>query len=545
MLFTSYSFIAFLIAIFVLYYIIPKKFQWVLLLAGSYFFYACAGIHFLAYIFATTMTTWFAAKRITAIQKERNDWFAAHKAVMDKEEKKNYKAETKKKTRGWFLACLLLNLAILAVIKYTDFVIENINNIFETGLTFMNFAVPMGISYYTFKSLGYLIDVNRGKYPCQDSLPKFALFVSFFPQVVQGPISRYDKLTETLFEQHSFDRLKIRRGFERVLWGYLKKLLIADRLVSAVKTLAGSPEEYTGAYVVLLIFLYAVQLYADFTGGIDITIGIGEMFGIGMEENFVTPYFSKDINEYWTRWHITMGTWFKDYIFYPISVSSWMLKLSKNSREKLGKGIGKRVPVYLANIIVWFATGIWHGAAWNFIVWGMLNCVVTLASYEMEPLYSKFHKKAGWSNTKGYDVFQMFRTFWLMGAIRILDVYRNVPLSFKQLGTIFTRGHWGEMISVFETLELTGGNLIIIGVGCVLMLTVSIVNYRAASYKPAKRAADAPRSRKKRPLAFRDGLAAQPEILQIGIILLLFFCVIIFGAYGVGFDSNQFIYNQF
>lgn len=529
MLFTSYAFIGFLILIVALYYLIPKKYQWMLLLVGSYVFYAFAGIRFLAYIALTTITTWYAARRITAIQKERGDYYAAHKADMDKDEKKSYKDATKKKTRVWFLSCLLLNLGILAVIKYTDFFITNVNNIFGTGLGLAGFAVPLGISYYTFKSLGYLIDINRGKYPCQDSLPKFALFVSFFPQVIQGPISRYDKLSLTLFEEHKYNSVVLRRGLIRVLWGFFKKLVIADRLIAPVKALAGSPSDYQGAYVVLIIFLYAIQLYADFTGGIDIAIGIGEMMGIESEENFITPYFSKNINEYWTRWHITMGTWFKDYIFYPISVSKWMLNLSKNSREKLGKGVGKRVPVYLANIVVWFATGLWHGAAWNFIVWGMLNCVITVASYEMEPLYERFHKRLPWTNKIGYDIFQMIRTFWIMGAIRILDVYRDVPVSFAALGTIFTKGGWSSMFTALGTsLGLTTADLFVLLFGCIAMLAVSIVFYKNGNKKRV-----------------RDYLLEKDTKLQTAVMIVLFLVIVVFGAYGVGYDASQFIYNQF
>ena len=526
MSFTSYEFIAFLIAIFLLYYIIPKKFQWILLLIGSYVFYAFAGIDFLLYILATTLTTWFAATRITKIQDERNEYFAAHKADMDREAKKSYKADTKKKTRVWFLSCLLLNLGILAVIKYSDFVV---NDIFGADDAFFQFAVPLGISYYTFKSMGYLIDVNRGKTKAQSNPAKFALFVSFFPQVIQGPISRYDKLSQTLYAEHSYDKVAVRKGLVRVLWGFAKKLIIADRLVPIVKELAGSPGQYQGAFVLFLILLYAIQLYADFTGGIDIAIGIGEMFGIESEENFITPYFSKNINEYWTRWHITMGTWFKDYIFYPISVSKWMLNLSKTSREKLGKGVGKRVPVYLANIIVWFATGLWHGAAWNFIVWGMLNCVVTVASYEMEPLYEKFHNKCTWASGIGYDIWQMFRTFWIMGAIRILDVYRDVPVSFTQLGSIFTSGGWSRLFSseIFG-LGITGLDFIVVIIGCALMLFVSIVFYRTGNKK-----------------RFRDYLSEKHIVLQSAVIIALLVAIIIFGAYGVGYDSSQFIYNQF
>ena len=205
MLFTSYTFIAFLAAMFVLYYLVPKKFQWMLLLAGSYLFYAWAGIHFLAYILVTTVTTWYAAKRMTVLQTEQSAYLKAHKAELSREEKKALKAAGKKKTRHWMLFCLLLNLGILAVLKYTDFFISNINGIFDTDIAFMRFALPMGISFYTFQSMGYLLDVYRGKYAAQDSLGRFALFVSFFPQVIQGPISRYDDMAKTLYDEHPYD----------------------------------------------------------------------------------------------------------------------------------------------------------------------------------------------------------------------------------------------------------------------------------------------------------------------------------------------------
>lgn len=529
MSFTSYEFIAFLAAIFLLYYLIPKRFRWMLLLAGSTLFYAWAGLEFLLYIFFTALTTWGAGLWIGSINRRRKEKFDAEKDSMDREAKKAYKAATKRKTRWIFLACLLINLGILAVIKYSDFVIQNINDIFDANNAFMNFAVPLGISYYTFKSMGYLIDINRGKYEPQKNPAKFALFVSFFPQVIQGPISRYDYLSQTLFEGHDFNSVEVKKGFVRVLWGFCKKLVIADRLVPIVKTLAKGSDQYQGAFVLLLIFLYAIQLYADFTGGIDIAIGIGEMLGIRSEENFITPYFSKNINEYWTRWHITMGSWFKDYIFYPISVSKWMLRLSKNARDKLGKGVGKRIPVYLANIIVWFATGLWHGAAWNFIVWGMLNCVVTVASYEMEPLYGRFHNRFKWSNTAVYNVWQMIRTFWIMGAIRILDVYRDVPVSFSQVGSIFTTGGYGRLFSgELFTLGISAADFIVVLLGIAAMLWVSIVFYKNGNKK-----------------RFRDYLMEKPFAVQGVVMAGLLIIVLVFGAYGIGYDANAFIYNQF
>ena len=525
MLFTSYSFILFLTVMFLLYYAVPKKCQWMLLLAGSYCFYAYSGIHFLAFILLTTVSTWYSARRITRIQEQQAAYLKEHKASMDKEQKKRYKASMKKKTKRWMLACILLNIGLLAVLKYTDFVISNINGIFHTGLTFMNFALPMGISFYTFQSMGYLLDVYRAKYPAQENAAKFALFVSFFPQVIQGPISRYNDLSGTLYEPHSLEWRNISYGIQRICWGFFKKLVIADRLLVAVKSLVSAPDEYMGVYVVLVILFYAIELYADFTGGIDITIGIAQVFGVKLAENFERPFFSKNITEYWRRWHITMGTWFKDYIFYPVSVCPWMLKLSKKSREVFGQAIGKRVPVYLATAIVWFTTGLWHGASWNFIVWGMLNFLVIVISQELEPLYAKFHNRFHVSGKTWYNAFQILRTFWLMGAIRILDVYRDVTLSFRQVGSIFTTANWNELFNGgVMRLGLTMPDYLVLVLGALVMLAVSLAG-RSGSV--------------------RDKLAAKPVPVRYLVYYALILSILVLGAYGIGYDSSQFIYNQF
>lgn len=524
MYFTSSIFIAFLAVMFALYYIIPRKAQWVLLLIGSYVFYAWAGLHFLVYVLITTVTTWYSAVRISDRQSQHKRWMKVNKDELTREEKKAAKAVMKKITRRWFLFALLLNLGILAVIKYTNFMIGNINSIFGTGLNFWSIALPMGISFYTFQSMGYLIDVYHGKAEAQRNLGKFALFVSFFPQMVQGPISRYNDLAPSLFGEHKFDSKGIRYGMERVLWGFFKKLVVADRLVVGVKALISTPEQYTGAWVAMAMFLYAIQLYADFTGGIDITIGVAQMFGVKLVENFDRPFFSKDTAEYWRRWHISMGSWFRDYIFYPISVCGWMLKLTTWSRKHLGNVIGKRVPVYLAMAVTWFATGIWHGAAWNFIVWGMLNCLVLIISQELTPFYDWFHSKVHVQDKWGWKLFQILRTFILMSSIRILDCYRNVPLTFHQVGTIFTTANLGEVFPGLTGLGMSWADWVIVVIGTLLMLAVSLVQRRGS---------------------VREQLDAKPVAVQAALFAVLLYVVLIFGAYGIGFDANQFIYNQF
>ncbi len=530
MLFTSYEFLAFLAAVFLLYYILPRKTQWVTLLAASYVFYALAGVEYLAFIAFTTVSSFAATRLMGRVSARETEYLAGEGAGLSKDERKEYKAKAKK--RRFLILCfaLLLNFGILAVLKYTAFAVVNINSwlhVFgaETQLTIPSLLLPLGISFYTFQTMGYLIDVYRAKAEPEKNIFKLALFVSFFPQLIQGPISRFGDLGAQLTSPHAFERRNFTYGLQRILWGYFKKLVVADRVLVAINTMVGAPESYDGFYVFLMIILYSVQIYADFTGGIDITIGIAEALGIRLTENFNRPFSSRSTKEYWNRWHITMGSWFTDYIFYPLSVCRPMAKFTKFSKKLFGKNIGKRVPVYLATIITWFLTGLWHGAGWNFIVWGLLNCLVILVSRELEPLYAKFERKfPRLHGSYGYGVFMSVRTFLLMGLIRSLDCYRDVPLTFRM---------WGSMLTKFNLPEVFGGGIsslglgladyIIIACGCAIMFAVS-------------------KAGKER--SVRERLYDRPALswLCFG---ALFIAIILFGAYSVGYDASQFIYNQF
>lgn len=530
MLFTSYGFIGFLLALFFMYYLVPKRFQWMLLLAFSYGFYALASPQFLLYILATTATTFFAARQMDALSRNQKSYFAENKETLTSEDKKSYKAEIKKEQKKWLIGTLLFNFGILAVVKYSNFAIANLNFIFNATnqpfqLTFWNIALPMGISFYTFQSMGYLIDVSRGKYASENHFFKFALFVSFFPQLIQGPISRFDDMAKTLYQEHAYNHNQVMRGLQRILWGYFKKVVIADRLLVAVTTIVKAPDLYDGAFVFIGMLLYAYQLYADFTGGIDITIGIAQVLGVKLKENFQQPYFSKNIAEYWRRWHITMGTWFKDYVFYPISVSKSMLKLSKFSRKHLGDEIGKRVPVYLATMIVWFTTGLWHGSSWNFIVWGLMNGIVIIVSLEMKPFYEWFHRTFNVGHLWGFKLFQIIRTILLMSSIRMFDTYRDVPLTFKMFGSMFTRFR----ISDFFDSERMGFGL---SLNDYVILLVCLVMLIFVSYIQTKG-------------SVRDWLAEKPLYFRYAVHYVLIISLLVFGAYGIHYDSSQFIYNQF
>lgn len=389
----------------------------------------------------------------------------------------------------------------------------------------VSFLLPMGVSFYTFQAVGYLIDVYRGTIKAEKNPFKFALFISFFPQLIQGPISRYADLSKSLYEKHNFDAKTVSYGLQRMLWGFFKKMVVADRLMPAVLTIVGDINTYYGAYAFVGMLFYTIQLYADFTGGIDVTIGIGQALGITIQENFQLPYFSKSLKEYWRRWHISMCNWFRDYIFYSLSSSKRMTDIAKFARKKFGNAIGKRVPVYIASFVVWFTTGIWHGASWNFIAWGMANYVVLMVSQELEPLYEKFHVRFHCKEKRWYGLFEITRTFLLICALNLFDCYSSVFDTFRAFVSMFTTANW-EILWNGALLELglTLADYKVVCAGVIMMLAVSLIQNKQK---------------------VRNTIASYPYPIRFAIWFGLFLMVLIFGTYGIGYDSGQFIYNQF
>ena len=484
MSFTSFRFLLYIGILLCLYYTIPRRGQWVLLLAASCGFYLHSGPGNLCYILLTIASTYGTARIIDRIQ-----------SAMDRK-------TAKQKSRKWVCLCLSLNFGLLAICK--------------VRFTFQNILLPMGISFFMFQSIGYVLDVYRGSCKAERNPFKFALFVSFFPQLIQGPISKYGKLAPQLTGEQPYDGKQVSFGLQRMLWGYFKKLVIADRIAAAVMTLRGP--EYTGLSFFVLTCFYAVQIYGDFTGGIDIAVGLSEAFGIRLAENFLRPFFSRNIAEYWRRWHITLGEWMKEYVFYPVSISTPIRRLSKSARKRWPK-FGKRLPVYAASVATWFCTGIWHGITPNFLLWGMMNCAVIVVSEELTPLYEKFHSRFPWKRKRWYGAFEIGRTFVLMNLIRIVDLFPDVGEYFRRLGSLFS-----SAAVPFPELGLTGLDYGILTCGIVLMLAVSLVQERCGSIRE---------------------LLWEKTGLRYGLIAGLFFAVLLMGHYGIGYDAGNFIYNQF
>lgn len=376
MQFTSVSFLLFTAVLLILYYRVPGKRQWAVLLAASCCFYLWAGTKYWVFLLFTTLTTYAATIWMAKNHARREQCLPQ----LPREAQKAYRASVKQKNRAIMLLCLAGNFTVLVLCKAC--LTEPFRSaVSGSRISFLSLGLPLGISFYLFQSMGYVIDVYRGTVKAEKNLGKLALFVSYFPQLVQGPISKYSQLAPQLFGVHAYDGKQVSLGLQRMLWGYFKKLVIADRMAVAVAALKAP--EYTGTSFLVLSVFYAVQIYGDFTGGIDIALGLSQALGIAPPENFARPFFSRNIAEYWRRWHITLGTWMKDYVFYPVSVSGPLRKLSKSARQKFGN-FGKRLPVYIASVITWFVTGIWHGLTPNFVVWGLLNCFVIVASEELK-----------------------------------------------------------------------------------------------------------------------------------------------------------------
>ncbi len=332
MLFNSLHFLIFFLAVAVIYYILPHKARWVMLLAASYYFYMCWKPELIILIVFSTLVNYTAALMI--------DRGAGKKAL---------------------IPALITDIGLLFIFKYLMFVSESFRWLYtllghEYPIGEFSIVLPMGISFYTFQGMGYLIDVYRKEYAAEKNFFKFSLFITFFPQLVAGPIERADRLMKQLFEKHGFDTDNISMGLKYMLIGFFKKVVIADRAAVLVDTVFNSPQDFNGIAFVIAAVFFAFQIYGDFSGYSDIAKGCAKVLGIDLMQNFNRPYFASSVRDFWKRWHISLSTWFKDYLYIPLGGS----RCSKLRRD--------------FNLLTTFCvSGLWHGANWTFLLWGFLH----------------------------------------------------------------------------------------------------------------------------------------------------------------------------
>lgn len=511
MSFVSIQFLLFVAIAVAGYYLIPKKFQWIWLLVFSYIYYASSGIKLLFFLLFTTLTTYLGARFMDRIRNGTGDG----------------KKLIQKKKRRVVALTLILNFGMLALLKYSGFFVLNMNRLFQAQLRLPDFLLPLGISFYTFQSMGYLLDVYWEKYEAERSPFRFALFVSFFPQILQGPIGRFDRLAHQLYESHSFNLVRAERAVQLILWGYFKKMVLADNAAVFVDTIFCNYQDYPGL-ALIAVLAYSIQLYGDFSGGMDVVMGIAELFGISLDANFKRPYFARSITDFWHRWHITLGTWMKDYIFIPFTLTRFMSKFGKFARKRLGKNIGRTLPICISNIVVFLVVGIWHGAAWKFILYGLYNGLIIAFSGLMMQNYRKW-KKALHVNDKsnGWILFQIIRTFILVNISWFFDRAEGVPDALNMMKNAVTRFNLAELWTI--PMGDSGGTaftpygVAIILLGCLVLFIVSLLQERGVN--------------------IREALGRRPLLLRWALYLMLLFALPALGQPPTSIGG--FIYAQF
>ncbi len=527
---TSLNFFLFLSASLAVYFRLSEKYQWRWLLAVSCFFYIYCSKALSVFIVITCISTYILSILIEKSELKFKDEMKRIKAGELNMDKKAAKAQNIRRKRLCIWAAALVNVGMLVVLKFWDLIFTDINMRFSGGaegfIPLLHIGLPLGISFYTFQAVGYLVDIYRKKVNAEHNFFKAALFLTFFPQIVQGPISRFDQLSPELYSGHKFAFRNLTDGLYLMLWGMFKKMVIADRAGIMVDYVFYDYQNFSGWQFWVAALAYAFQMYGDFSGGIDIIRGAAKMFGIEMVDNFERPYFSKDIPEFWRRWHMTLGTWFRDYLFYPMSLSSTAQKFSKSLRKKGHLHLAKMLPAHISCIILWLANGAWHGAGTQYIVFGLYHGVLTVLSEEyhakLVKLGDRLHinqKCASWS------LFQMARTFFLVAVGRVIYITPNFGASLTILKSMFTARNVGIFFNDgLYQLGLDRQNLCVLAFACLILLIVEIFQER---------------------MKIREWLYGQNLYFRWGLAFGLVFTVLVFGVYGHGYDAAGFIYMQY
>lgn len=497
MLYNSLQFLLFFPAAVLVYYLTPAKGRYLMLGLISYGFYMCFKPVYALLLFGVTLVTYLAGLAIGKRRQRENA--GKHPGLL------------------WLVLGLVLCLGCLFVFKYYSFfvgdVLRGIQAVFpEWGVTSpaLKLALPVGISFFTFQSLGYVFDVYSGKLEAERNFFRYAAFVSFFPLLCAGPIERVGRMLPQLANPEKPSAHRMKRGLYRMLWGYFQKLVISDRCAIAVSQVFGSYEAYAGFQLVTAAVLFAFQIYGDFAGYSNLAIGAAEVMGFRVADNFNTPYFSRSIGEFWRRWHISLSTWFRDYLYFPLGGS-------RCSRAKHYRNL----------MIVFLVSGLWHGAGWTFLIWGGLNGLFQVVGAQTRDSRKRLRQLLRIrEDSLGYTVFQMLVTFCLVDITWIFFNAADVRTAFGFLGRMVSTLSLGNLFggALFQ-LGLSGVEMHILFVALLVQFAVSLCNYRG--------------------IALRDVLGRQGFLVQDAVALVGIFTVLIFGIYGPAYDAAAFIYMNF
>lgn len=497
MLFNSYQFLIFFPVVLSVYFIIPKKLRYLWLLVSSYYFYMCWNPKYALLIAFSTVVTYLSGLFI-------------HRA--------NEKSRSGAYKKWAVAASFLINIGILAFFKYSGFITANLNLLLAklhiNPVSGFDIVLPVGISFYTFQALGYTVDVYRGDIPAEKNLLRYALFVSFFPQLVAGPIERSKNLLRQIGDVDRFKLWNLERvsgGLILMLWGLFQKMVLADRLAVFVDAVYSQYWMYGTVELILATVFFAIQVYCDFGSYSLIAIGAAKVMGFSLMENFNTPYFAKSISEFWRRWHISLSAWFRDYLYIP-----------------LGGSRCSRLKKYRNIMITFLVSGLWHGASWSFIVWGGLHGVYQVAGDLLLPLRRRVKERLR-VNTQcmSYGLGQMAVTFSLCLFALIFFRMNSVSRSLAFIRRILTRPNlWVLHDQSLFTIGLDRVEMNVLLAALAALLLVDLIRYC-------------------RGVTLDVFLKEQNLWFRWSVALALFFAVVTYGIYGPAYDPVQFIYFQF
>lgn len=480
MLFNSIDFAFFFIIVTTLYFILPHRFRWFLLLAAScYFYMAFVPVYILILAFTIII-----------------DYFAGIFLEQIKE---------KKRKRVFLIASLIANIGVLAVFKYYNFINFNIELLlsgigYKDPLPYLSILLPIGLSFHTFQAMSYTIEVYRGNQRAERHFGIYALYVMFYPQLVAGPIERPQNLLYQFYEKHSFNYVRVTNGLKLIAWGLFKKVVIADRLAILVDDVYSDPHKYNGTVHLMAIVFFSFQIFCDFSGYSDMAIGAADVMGFKFMQNFNKPYHSKSISEFWTRWHISLSSWFKDYLYIPLG--------------------GNRVAVprwYFNLLVVFLLSGLWHGANWTFVLWGALHWFYIVFAATTKKM------RHGIASAIGITKYA-----WLNNALQIVTTFVLVSIAW----VFFRAAHLQDAIYIlkhaanglghisFNELPISKLQFVLSIAGIALLEVVHIVQQK---------------------VNIREWLTRRPVILRWSVYYATILTIVFLGIH----ESRQFIYFQF
>ncbi len=529
---TSYFSLAYLVGflpvVVLVYSLMPQKTRKYVLLLASYGFFWCISGGLALYLLLCTLSIFTVGHLLGCLQARRDGAVKAAEKPQRKAIKKAYQTWQ----RLVVLWTALVFIGMLLMLKYGGFFADNINRLLDrlsVGVTLQvpQYILPIGISFFTLQAMSYVFDVYRGVIAPEKNVFRLALFMSFFPQIVEGPICRYRQTAEQLWQVKGIQFAHLTQGTERILFGLMKKLVVADRLNALIQEVFTHYDSYEGGVIALAAVCYTVQLYMDFSGTMDAVMGTAQIFGVVLPENFRRPFFSKTISEFWQRWHITLGAWFKDYVFYPLSMAQPMKRLTSAARKRIGNHFGPLLAGGIALFCVWFCNGLWHGAGWNYIFFGLYHFCLILGGSLISPWIKKGNQVLHISSeSKVYQTLQRLRTAVLVVIGELFfraDGLQPGLAMFRRMITGFRFTTLDDALLV--RLGVDRLDLLVVCAALALVLTVGILQERG--------------------IACRKALAKKPLAVHWAVIYGLILFVVVFGAYGPGYVPVDPIYANF